>query len=188
MNQNNLLRKLSFEVGISKPAYQMQAFETVSSFLNLQKNAGQSFSISPENDASKITVRVKETPPSVQIIHSPQGGQKAGMKRIQEKLYLPEDIDPIVTVSENDLTRETIIMNLKDATLDKILTAGLLSPQQMISLIAFLHDDQPNLFIVVNRFLLGIEPLTKTPSPFKLIEMEDRETWGYLKNLSEQFS
>lgn len=188
MDQTNLLRKLSFEVGIAKPAYQMQAVETVSSFLNLQKATGHSFSISPENKTSKITVRVKETPPSVQIIHSPQGGQKAGQKRVQEKLFLPEEVEPLVTVSENDLTRETIVMNLKDSTLDQILTAGLMTPRQIISLIQFLYDDQPNLFIVVDRFLFGIEPLTKTPSPFKLVEMGDKETWGYLKNLSTQFS
>lgn len=189
MEQNTLLSKLSFELGIAKPAYQNRAEKTIYSFLHLPETSKNSFGLTLEEpDSTKIKIRVKESPPSVQIVHTPLGGEKAGTLRIQEKLYLFDKTDPIVTVPENDLTRETIILNMQDQALDQILLAGLLSPQQIIALVSYLHENQPNLFVVFDRYLMGIESMTKTPVPFKVVEMNDETTWGYLKDLSTQFS
>lgn len=172
-------------------AYQLRAGNIIESFLKTfwrkEKKPLSFHSLSFEHpESEKITVRVKEKPPSLQLIHYPEGGVRAGTQRIDEKLFEP--FSKLVIVEEKDLTRETIIVTLEDATTDEILEHGLLTPEQIASLLQSTQELQPKLFIAIDRFLMGFEKRDGQKIPFHLIEQDDEKTWGYVETLSEQLT
>ncbi len=184
MENTNIQKRLLAELSIGTYAYQMRASNVVEAWLQVcPQPKTSSFSIknlANGNETEKITVRVKEFPPSLQLIHYPEGGKYAAKMRISEKLFEPADTK-IVTVGEKDLTRETIIVTLEDATMDEILGNGLLAPEQIAQLLATARETNEKLFIAINRFLIGTEMQDNQKIPFHLIEQGDEKTWGYLR-------
>lgn len=168
-------------------SYQTWIAECVASFL-------AHFSPSPKNHYGKLSdsegipmsLRIRENPPSVQIIQSPAGGEKAGIQRIREKLidekndfFIPE----LVVANEKDLTRECIIVTIQDRSLLNILDNNLLAPAKTAEIIEALRKNYPHFFIVVQRYILGIEAQDGFKVPYKVVTEEDRETLQYLENL-----
>lgn len=179
---------LSFEnnIGITFPQYQNRALECVSQFLS-------AFHASPktqskklrENENVAVTLRVHEKPPSVQILQLPKGGPAAGETRISEKLFsnvIPAQAG-ILVAHEEDLTRECVILTLNDSTVDTILQNELVAPHRVAELLEKIRRGHPNFFIVVQRYIMGIERKSGLKVPYSIVEESDEKTFRYLEKL-----
>lgn len=184
MEPSKIKRALD-ELTIGTYAYQKRAASTVEAWLKacFKPRGRFSHAISFENPhAEKVTVRVSEKPPSVQLIHYPEGGLQAGLRRMSEKIFeMPQT--KVITVEEKDLTRETIILTLGDAKTDEILKYDLLSPGRLAVLLRAAQEFQSMLFIAIHRSIMGIESKDGQKVPFHLIEGKDQKTWDYLETL-----
>ncbi|MEK7524634.1 MAG: hypothetical protein AAB588_06450 [Patescibacteria group bacterium] len=177
------------ELGITSSDYQQWAAHCVGTFL-------ANFEPSPKNrmravseETSAVTpyrIRVLENPPSVQVVQMPQGGVEAGRKRIQEKIAGPSEI--ILTAEEKDLTRECIILTLHDALIESILKSGLLLPGEAAKILDELRKDRPKFFVVVQRYLMGIESDAGIKIPYSIVEKTDIRTMEYLEQLPSHLS
>lgn len=187
MEKHEALRHLFQELSIGTYAYQFRAARVIENWLRAfwkQPENSENFShaLRPENLQEKITVRVKGKPPSLQLIHHPEGGLHEQRIRVSAKLLeLPEK--KIVTVEEKNLTRETLIVTLEDTTMEEILKHRLIAPEKLAAIFKNLRELQPTLFIVIDRYLMGIEQKDNQKVPFHLIEQKDEETWQYLEEI-----
>lgn len=171
---------------ITSHAYQNRAFACVSQFLS-------SFHVSPktqskklrENENIPVTLRVNEKPPSVQILQLPQGGVNAGELRISEKLsssVIPAKAG-ILIAHEEDLTRECIIVTLNDSTIETILKNELVAPERVAEALEKIRRGHPNFFVVVQRYIIGIERKSGLKVPYSIVEESDKKTFHYLEQL-----
>lgn len=177
---------LSFEdsIGITFPQYQNRALECVSQFIS-------AFHASPKTQSKKlhanenipVTLRVNDDPPSVQILQLPKGGMRAGELRIGEKLSKQNSATPLVIAHEEDLTRECIIVTLNDNTVDAIIQNELVAPHRIAELLEKIRRGHPNFFIVVQRYIMGIERKSGLKVPYSIVEQSDEKTFLYLEKL-----
>lgn len=183
------LKRVLDELTVGTYAYQMRASRVIESWLSAHFKPETAENYVPRalslkgNESTKITVRIREKPPSLQIIHYPIGGVRAGINRMCEKILKAreESSSGITIVHNEDLTRETIILTLEDTTTDEILEHKLLMPEELASLFAAAKEFQPKLFITIHRSLMGIEQQDGQKIPFHLIENGDNQTWDYLE-------
>lgn len=179
---------LSFEdsIGITFPKYQNRALECVSQFLAAfradQKTQSKKLR---ENENVPVTLRVNEDPPSVQILQLPQGGIRAGELRISEKMSLDATHTnaEILVAREEDLTRECLIVTLNDSAMDTMLQNELVAPHRVAELLEMLRRGHPNFFIVVQRYIMGIERKSGLKVPYSIVEESDKKTFRYLEKL-----
>lgn len=141
----------------------------------------------------QVQIRVNENPPSVQIKRLPEGGFASGFQRIAEKieanlefenragLILPNS--KIVVAHEEDLTRESIILTLNDSAMSAILENGLISPEQMSKTLENFKKIGPDYFVIVQRYIIGIEAADGIKVPYAIIGNSDEKTMQYLEKL-----
>lgn len=182
------------QFSITSKDYQAWAAECVAQFLAEFRDDGRR-----GGATTPLKIRVHENPPSVQIIKLPEGGAHAGTARIREKLA-EESLQPrqtesgffmqpeMVLAREADLTRECIIVTLRDETVDTILEHELLASQKVAEVLEALRQGHPNFFIVVQRYLLGIEQHDGVKVPFSVVEEHDEQTRKYLENITQHLS
>lgn len=171
---------------ITSCAYQNLALECVSQFLAAfradQKTQSKKLR---ENESVPVTLRVHEDPPSVQILQLPQGGIRAGELRISEKLSLDATHTnaKILVAREEDLTRECLIVTLNDSAMDTMLQNELVAPHRVAELLEKIRRGHPNFFIVVQRYIMGIERKSGLKVPYSIVEESDKKTFRYLEKL-----
>lgn len=175
-------------IGITFPQYQNRALECVSQFL-------AAFKASPKIQSKKlcgaenipVTLRVHEKPPSVQILQLPQGGPAAGELRISEKLVQENSSqkNSLIIAREEDLTRECIIVTLNDSTIETILKNELVAPERVAEVLEQIRRGHPNFFVVVQRYIIGIERKSGLKVPYSIVEESDEKTFHYLEKLPE---
>lgn len=183
------------ELGIGGTEYQKRAQACVYTYLDSFTPSSKSYELKTTN-ANKvpISILVHENPPSVQIRQSPQGGKSAGLSRIQEQLGLPEDTETlgeliipktkILVAQEHDLTRECIILTLGDSTVNTIVENGLIMPKQIAAMLAEFQKGHPDFFIVVQRYLIGIEQTSGYKVPYGIVNEKDERAFEYLETLA----
>lgn len=189
------MEKLEFieaeNLGITSRNYQREIADCVGGFLARFQPSAKTHNAARSLDRDEIPfkVRVREEPPSVQIVQLPQGGPAAGIQRIRNKMtgfVGVQTPDSLVVARETDLTRECVIVTLADNTVETILGQGLLSPEQVAEVLALLRQDSPHLFVVVQRYIMGIESEAGLPVPYHVVPETDRPTFEYLSNLPGQ--
>lgn len=179
-------------LGITSRDYQRKIADCVGDFLAHFQPSAKTHHAARGIEDNKIPfkVRVHERPPSVQIVQLPQGGPTAGIQRIRNQLTGFAGIQPppgsLVVARETDLTRECVIVTLADDTVETILGQGLLSPEQVAEVLALLRQGSPQLFVVVQRYIIGIEMEAGLPVPYSVVPESDRSTLDYLSNLPNQ--
>lgn len=182
------MKPLSFEdsAGITFPQYQNRALECVSHFLAAFQSSPKTQSKKlRDNESVPVTLRVGDDPPSVQILQLPKGGIPAGELRISEKLssgVIPAKAG-ILVAHEEDLTRECIIVTLNDNTVDAIIQNELVAPHRIAELLEKIRRGHPNFFIVVQRYIMGIERKSGLKVPYSIVEESDEKTFHYLEKL-----
>lgn len=170
--------------GIMQISYQKRAQKCVTLFLEKfhASSRSQQLNALSENDVP-FTIRVNTNPPSLQIRQLPNGGIHAGELRIHEKLARANTSESIVVAENTDLTRECIIVMLRDSVIDAILENGLLTPEQIASFLEAIRSGNPDFFIVVQRYIMGIERKDGLSVPYKIVPAHDDETFEYLSKL-----
>ncbi|PIQ77562.1 hypothetical protein COV82_03825 [Candidatus Peregrinibacteria bacterium CG11_big_fil_rev_8_21_14_0_20_46_8] len=171
---------------VTRPEYQHQAQQCVIDFLALN------YTQKIETAAQKISLRIHERPPSVQVIQHPDGGMRAGATRMREKITTPTAIqtpnglhlasNQIVVANMQDLTRECIVVTLEDPTISTLLENDLLAICDIPAL-QNLRCEQPKIFIVLQRYLMGIEKEDGIRVPFDFVSYENIETLDFLSSL-----
>lgn len=179
---------LSFEdsIGITFPQYQNRVAECMAQFLSAFRPSPKTQSKKlRENERVSVTLRVYEKPPSVQILQLPKGGVAAGAIRISEKLTQEnaQQKTSLVIAHEEDLIHECIIVTLNDTTVDTILQSELVVPHRIAELLEKIRRGHPNFFIVVQRYIMGIERKSGLKVPYSIVEQSDEKTFGYLEKL-----
>lgn len=168
---------------ITQAAYQKRAEQCVTQFLQKFQTSlrPQQLAVFNEHD-TPFTLRVTKNPPSLQIKQLPHGGTAAGELRIREKLS-PVTKRTLVVAGAQDLTRECIVVMLHDQTINTILQSGLLAPEQIAAVLESLRIDSPEMFVVVQRYIIGIERFDGLCVPYKIVPADDEETFEYLNRL-----
>lgn len=192
--------KTNDELGISSSSYQKAAEMCVRNFLENFEPSAKNRKLALPNDANTpFEIRVRKNPPSVQIRHFPKGGIKAGQLRICEKISLPqEDFEeicegklllpktPLILADEADLTRESIILTLGDNTISEMLKQEFIAPKQATEILENTRRGHPDFFIIVQRYLMGIEYGDGLKIPYGIIAETDSDTLEYLTKLPAQ--
>jgi len=173
-------------MGIIFPRYQNRVVECVSQFLS-------AFCASPKTQSKKlrgnknipVTLRIHENPPSVQILQLPKGGPAAGELRISEKISKKENSleNSLVVAHEEDLTRECVILTLQDGAIETILKNELVAPERVAEALEKIRRGHPNFFVVVQRYIMGIERKSGLKVPYSIVEASDEKTFHYLEEL-----
>lgn len=204
------MEQLHDELGITTSVYQKQTGAIVEEFLVVFGDAAKRTSSAnrpkqlwdgfTDND-TPFSIRLNEKPPSVQIIQHPKGGEEAGVRRIKNKMIPPEfqnettasgivlpnqciTPESAIAIAEiTDLTRELILVTLDDKTVIAIMSQGLLRPEEVSQLLKLLQQKHPEHFVIVQRYLLGVESEYDCKVPFSVIPSDDRETFQYLTDL-----
>lgn len=187
------------ELGVTSYAYQKAAETCVRNFLKNFGPAGKNHRLTVPNESeTPLQIRVHENPPSVQIRQLPLGGLQAAQLRIREKispkepekdfqetcggkLLLPKT--PIVLAKTADLTRESIILTLGAETMDQMLRQEFIRPKQTQEALAEIRAEHPDFFIVVERYLLGIEHRDGVSVPYSVVEETNQAAFLYLQNI-----
>lgn len=171
------------DFGIMSETYQGRARMCVSEFVNKFQSSAriQSLSIIGENEIP-ISFRVSANPPNIQIIEFPIGGKNAGIMRIREKLNTVFPLD-IAIVGADDLMRELIVAQSADSVIKQIVAMGLIdrATKQFLKELA---ENQPALFIIMQRYLMGIETTDKQTIPFNLVTESDDQTFQHIQELT----
>ncbi|GEM_PF-5696667 len=182
------------DLGISGLKYQKRAKACIQTYLNSFSPSSKSYELkTTRTHEIPISILVHENPPSVQIRQSPQGGKSAGLSRIQEQLSLPADTETvgeliipktkILMAQEHDLTRECIILTLRDSAANAIVENGLISPKCVAAMLHELKKGHPDFFIVVQRYLIGIEQTDGYKVPYSIVNEKDERAFEYLETL-----
>lgn len=179
---------LSFEdsIGITFPQYQNRALECISQFLSAFHASSKTQSKKLRgNENVAVTLRVHENPPSIQILQLPKGGVAAGELRISEKLAQENarQKTPLVIAREEDLTRECVIVTLSDDAIETILKNELVAPERVAEVLEKIRRGHPNFFIVIQRYIMGIERKSGLKVPYSIVEESDEKTFRYLETL-----
>lgn len=188
------------ELGIASAVYQNAAETCVRNFLKNFEPCGKNQRLQqPRESATPFEIRVQQNPPSVQIRQFPEGGSKAGGMRIHEKMARQESEEnfsnacggaflipetPLILAEETDLTRESIILTLGDATMEQMLAQQFISPKLATEIVQTLRIGHPDFFIIVQRYLLGIEYRDGVKVPYGVVEGKDEKTFDYLDHLT----
>ncbi len=185
------LALLEEDMGITSGKYQREIADCVGGFLAHFRPSAKTHHAARNVNGSEtpFKVRIRETPPSVQIVQLPQGGLAAGIQRIRNKMagfVGMQAPDSLVVARETDLTRECVIVTLADNTVKTILGQGLLSPEQVAEVLAILRQGSPQLFVVVQRYIMGIESEAGLHVPYHVVPERDRPTLNYLSALPDQ--
>ena len=182
------------ELGISGGEYQKRAQACVLSYLHCFSPSSKSYELKT-TDPNKIpvSIRIHGNPPSVQIEQAPVGGRSAGLMRIKEKMHADEPLETIgefivpktkiLIAEENDLTRECIILTLQDGAIETILSNELMAPEQVAETLEKIRCGHPNFFVVVQRYIIGIERNSGLKVPYSIVEESDKKTFDYLEEL-----
>ncbi|MBI2638367.1 hypothetical protein HYW83_02145 [Candidatus Peregrinibacteria bacterium] len=179
------------ELGVTSTTYQKRAADCLGTFL-------AAFQPSPKshrpkflgNEDTPFSLRITQEPPSVQILQYPQGGVQKGIQRMRRKMtgfagMLDMAPQQLVLAHAGDLTRECIIVSLRDDTMETILKSGLLSPEQVAQLLKVVREGHPDLLVVVQRYIMGIEAEAGLQVPYSFVAESDRATFEYLTALPE---
>lgn len=134
-------------------------------------------------DEVPISLRVNANPPNIQIIEFPIGGKNAGITRIREKLNIALSPIDIVVVSAEDLTRELIITQSADDVIRQIIATGLVD-RIAAQFLKELADSQPALFIILQRYLMGIETTDKQAIPFHLVTGDNDKIFQHIQEIA----
>lgn len=168
---------------IEESFYQRRAQFCVTNFLQSfpESKKTQSLLLPGENTAP-ISLNLHKNPPSIQVRKFPVGGANKGIIRIRSKLS--ENLSqPIVVAEEKDLTRECVIITLGDTTLDLILGNGLFPSLQIAEVLQNLKQGHPDYFLVLQRYIMGIEKDDGLKVPFDIVTPQDDATFVYLETL-----
>lgn len=187
------------ELGISGAEYQKRTEACIHAYLRSFSPSSKSYELkTTSSDEIPVSIRVYENPPGVQIQQAPRGGKLAGLLRIQEKLGLPEDTETIgdlvvpktkiLIAEESDLTRECIILTLRDNTVNTILANGLITPQQAAAVLQKFQKSHPDFFIVVQRYLIGMEHTDGYKIPYGIVTQKDETAFEYLETLPQSLN
>lgn len=191
-------------LGVTSSAYQKAAETCLRNFLKNFAPAGKNHRITvPSESETPLEIRVHENPPSVQIRQLPRGGVQAAQLRIREKISPKEPEEdfqetcggklllpkiPIVLAEKTDLTRESIILTLGAETMEQMLRQEFIRPRQMKEALAEIRADHPDFFIVVQRFLIGIEHQDEVKVPYTVVEESNAAVFEYLRHIPSLLS
>lgn len=169
---------------IQSLAYQKFAERCVLEYLSLKNKTLKCRLQAP------VRLRMNAQPPSVQIVKMPEGGISEGVMRIKCKLQQPVEIFTndgillpcdLLLISENDLTSESILLTLENPAMSTLLAHDLISNCEAKVLLS-LCNKKPNTFLILHRYLMGIERDDQVSVPFSVVGLTDQKI---LKELAQ---